>query len=193
MPVANATDLDLARRIAAGDEAAAEELVRALGREMHGYAWRLMRDAAAAEDALQETLIAILQGAAKFDGRVSLRAWGYGILRHKIGDLLRKRGREAVVGELDPERDSFDAAGHWKSHDFQPWSETAETLQVVRACMERLPLQQREALELSALQGLDGAEAAAALEVSPANLRQILHRGRAAVRRCAAAKLGEEA
>jgi RNA polymerase sigma-70 factor (ECF subfamily) len=191
--LAHASDLELARRIAAGEEAAAEELLAALGREMHGFASRLLRDSAAAEDALQETLIAMLQGADKFDGRVSLRAWGYGILRHKIGDALRKRGRDALVGEFDPERDSFDAAGHWKQHDFQPWNENAETLQVVRGCMERLPLQQREALELFALHGLDGAEAAAALEVSPSNLRQILHRGRSAVRKCAAAKLGEMA
>lgn len=193
MHLAHASDLELARRIAAGEEAAAEELIRALGREMLGFAARLLRDGSAAEDALQETLIAMLQGAAKFDGRVSLRAWGYGILRHKIGDALRRRGRDAQVGDFDPERDSFNAAGHWKQQDFQPWSESAETLQVVRDCMERLPLQQREALELFALHGLDGAEAAAALEVSPSNLRQILHRGRAAVRKCAAAKLGQEA
>lgn len=193
MPVAHATDLDLARRIAAGEEDAAAELAGALGREMYGYARRMLRDETAAEDALQETLIAILQGAGKFDGRVSLRAWGFGILRHKIGDALRRRGREAVVGDFDPERDSFDAHGHWKRLDFQPWSEATETLEVVRACMDLLPQQQREALELFALHGMDGAEAAAALEVSPANLRQILHRGRAAVRRCAAAKLGDAA
>ena len=163
MPVAHSSDLDLARRIAAGEDAAAEELLGVLSSEMYGFARRLLRDAIAAEDALQETLIAMLQGAEKFDGRVSLRAWGYGILRHKIGDVLRRRGREAVVGELDPERDSFDATGHWKDVGFQPWNEAAETLEVVRACMDQLPRQQREALELFALNGLDGAEASAAL------------------------------
>jgi RNA polymerase sigma-70 factor (ECF subfamily) len=60
----------------------------------------------------------------------------------------------------------------------------------VRGCMETLPLRQREALELFALEGKDGAETAAILGVTPVNLRQILHRGRSAVRKCADAKLG---
>lgn len=193
MTVAHATDLELARRIAAGEEAAAEELVAALGREMFGFARRMLSDATAAEDALQETMLAMLQGAGKFDGRVTLRAWGYGILRHKIADALRKRGREAVVGDVDPERDSFDPSGHWKQPFFSPWNEQAEILDVVRGCMDTLPQTQRLALELSAVRGLPGAEAAAALGVSEVNLRQILHRGRAAVRKCAAAKLGDAA
>jgi RNA polymerase sigma-70 factor (ECF subfamily) len=191
--VAHASDLDLARRIGRGEAAAAEELVGSLGREMYGFARRMLGDATAAEDVLQETLLAILQGAGTFDGRVPLRAWGYGILRNKIVDAQRKRGREAIVADVDPERDSFDADGHWKSGAFAPWNEHAEILDVVLACMETLPQQQRLALELSALQGMDGVEAAAALGVTPVNLRQILHRARAVVRKCAAAKLGEAA
>lgn len=190
METAHADDLDLARRIASGDEAAAEHLLRTLGREMFGFARRMLGDAAAAEDALQETLLAILKGAPGFDGRVPLRAWGFGILRHKIADALRRRGREAIVGDVDPERDAFAADGHWQHLDFTPWREDEETIAVVRDCMRLLPLRQREALELFAIEGKDGAETAAILGVTPVNLRQILHRGRAAVRKCADAKLG---
>jgi len=188
--IAHAEDLELARRIAEGEDAAAEALMRTLGTEMFGFARRMLRDAGAAEDVLQETLLAMLKGAAKFDGRVPLRAWGFGILRHKITDALRKRGREAVIGDVDPERDAFMQSGHWKHHAFTPWREDEETLEVVRACMESLPLRQREALELFAVEGKDGAETAALLGVTPVNLRQILHRGRSAVRKCADAKLG---
>lgn len=190
MEVAHAEDVELARRIADGDEAAAEELMRTLGREMFGFARRMLGDATAAEDALQETLLAMLKGAAKFDGRVPLRAWGFGILRHKITDALRKRGRDAVIGDVDPERDAFMGSGHWKNLAFTPWREDEETLAVVRSCMELLPLRQREALELFAVEGRDGVETAALLGVTPVNLRQILHRGRSTVRKCADAKLG---
>lgn len=189
MEVAHADDLELARLIAEGDEAAAEALMRMLGREMFGFARRMLGDPGAAEDALQETLLAMLKGASKFDGRVPLRAWGFGILRHKITDTLRKRGREAVIGDVDPERDAFMGSGHWRQLDFSPWREDEETLAVVRACMDQLPLRQREALELFALEGKDGVEAAELLGVTPVNLRQILHRGRSAVRKCADAKL----
>ncbi len=190
METAHAEDVELARRIAEGDEAAAEDLVRTLGREMFGFARRMLSDAGAAEDALQETLLAMLKGMDRFDGRVPLRAWGFGILRHKITDTLRKRGRDAVIGDVDPERDAFAANGHWHHLDFSPWREDEETLAVVRSCMETLPLRQREALELFAVEGKDGAETAAILGLTQVNLRQILHRGRSAVRKCADARLG---
>lgn len=190
METTHAGDVELARRVAEGDEEAAAHLMRTLGREMFGFARRMLGDSAAAEDALQETLLAMLQGAGRYDGRVPLRAWGFGILRHKLVDAQRRRGRDAVVGDVDPERDAFAADGHWTHMDFTPWREDEETIEVVRGCMELLPLRQREALELYALQGKDSAETAAILGVTPVNLRQILHRGRATVRRCADAKLG---
>ncbi len=185
-------DLELAHRIAAGDEAAASELVGRLAGEMYGHAVRMLRDTQAAEDVVQETLLAMLQGIERYDGRTSLRAWGYGILRHKILDALRRRRREPVLADVDPERDSFTPAGGWREADFRPWNEEAETLRVVEECLDRLPLPQREALELFALEGVPGKEAAEALGVSHANFRQILHRARAAMRRCVDQKMGHE-
>lgn len=186
-----AADLALARRVAAGDEAAAAELVRALGGELYGYARKVLGDPVQAEDVLQEALLGILRGAGGYDGRVRLRAWAFGILRHKITDALRRRGRDPLAGAADPEEDRFQADGSWqKGVTFQPWDENAELMEIVRRCMEDLPHNQREALVLRAVQGLSTREAARLLEVSEANLRQILHRARAAVRRCADQKAG---
>src|SRR5262249_45957286 len=50
------------------------------------YATRQLRDRAAAEDAVQETLVAALAGEASFGGRSNLRTWLTGILKHKIVD-----------------------------------------------------------------------------------------------------------
>ncbi len=52
------------------------------------YARLQLRDSALAEDAVQETLIAALEGAARFAGKSSLRTWLTGILKHKIIDHL---------------------------------------------------------------------------------------------------------
>ena len=58
------------------------------------YARLQLRDPALAEDAVQETLLAALEGAARFAGKSSLRTWLTGILKHKIIDHLRRAGRE---------------------------------------------------------------------------------------------------
>lgn len=184
----HAEEMRLAARVAAGEESAATEMFQALAGEMYGFARKMVGDDATAEDVLQEAMVGVLHAAAKFDGRVSLRAWAFGILRHKVTDVFRKRGREILVSSDDPERDSFLADGHWKDPKFQPWDEKVEMLEIVRKCMEELPFNQREALELRALAGLSSQEAADALGVSSDNLRQILHRGRASVRRCTDAK-----
>lgn len=56
-----------------------------------------LRDANAAEDAVQETLLAALAGEAKFAGRSNLRTWLTGILKHKIIDSIRRSTREPTV------------------------------------------------------------------------------------------------
>jgi len=187
-------DLELAARIASGDEDAATELFQALSGEMFGYARKSVGDANLAEDILQEGMLAVLKSIEKYDGRVALRSWSFGILRHKIVDALRKRGREPLASGADPEESNYDSVGHWKENvTLQPWNENAEVVDVVRQCMELLPHQQREALYLRALDGMSAKEVADVMEMSYANLRQVLHRARQAVRKCADQALGTAA
>src|SRR5437870_13819328 len=58
------------------------------------FAMLQLRNQAQAEDAVQETLIAAIQGAKNFAGRSSVRTWLVGILKHKIVDLIRRSSRE---------------------------------------------------------------------------------------------------
>ena len=80
-----------------------------------------LRDPDLAEDVVQDTLVAALQGEAGFSGRSSLKTWLTGILKHKIVDAIRRKGREPVMANLDDETrlEDFDAlfdeTGHWES------------------------------------------------------------------------------
>ena len=101
MPVAHDTDLELARRIAGGDEEAAAELFQRLAGEMYGFARRMLGgDSGAAEDVLQEAMLAVLRSADRYDGRVSLRAWAFGILRNKIVDAHRRLEAGEALGKI---------------------------------------------------------------------------------------------
>src|SRR3990172_2035954 len=57
------------------------------------YAQFHLHDAALAEDAVQDTLMAALAQRERFEGRSQLRTWLTGILKHKIIDLTRSRSR----------------------------------------------------------------------------------------------------
>src|SRR5438093_12968628 len=81
------------------------------------YAIFRLRDAAAAEDAVQETLLAAMQARERFDGRSSERTWLVGILKHKIIDHYRKVGRAHEISlDVDGSRDQldpFEKGGEW--------------------------------------------------------------------------------
>src|SRR5260221_10670742 len=81
------------------------------------YASLQLRNRQAAEDAVQDTLVAALAGEAGFAGRSNLRTWLTGILKHKIIDAIRKSAREATLmpAGADPsEVDAlFDDTRHW--------------------------------------------------------------------------------
>lgn len=185
MAAAHPDDLKLAQQIAGGDEAAAATFFQNHGGEMFGYARKMLTDANAAEDVLQEAMLGMLRSIGNYDGRVSIRAWAFAILRNKIVDQMRKSGRDLLVSSSDPEQENYDNSGQWKANQsIDPWNENAELLDIVRRCMEQLPHNQREALHLRAIEEMPAREIADVLGMSYANLRQILHRGRQSVRRC---------
>ena len=56
-----------------------------------------------AEDAVQETLLAALEGMDSFAGGPSASTWVHGILRHKIVDCMRATGRETPLDAEQPD------------------------------------------------------------------------------------------
>ena len=183
----------------AGDEAAFARLVDRHTPSMLRVARGYVRNHELAEDVVQETWIALLKGIDKFEGRSSLRTWLFtvliniaktrGIRERKDGDRLK-----AFVGDtVDPAR--FRPAGdewpgHWKPNEVPgPFPETPEgsllgnelTAVALRG-LDGLPERQRVVVTMRDMLGLDSGEVCKLLDISVANQRVLLHRGRAAVR-----------
>ena len=74
-------------------------------REMLRFAVLQLRDQASAEDAVQEAMLAALQGADRFGERARLKTWVFSILRNKIVDIIRRRVHEPSYQEPDEETD----------------------------------------------------------------------------------------
>ena len=114
------------------------------------FAQLQLRNDSAAEDVVSETLLAILEKPENFEGRSSLRTYATGILKFKIIDLLRRRGREMPIEPLDEQSvdDAIDALfvedGHWREPP-PAWQqperalEQSQFFETLQACVERLP------------------------------------------------------
>ena len=182
------------------DESAFAELVDlhtpAMLRVARGY----VRSREIAEDVVQETWIAVLKGINAFEGRSSLRTWLFTILINiaKRRGMRERRDADVAViaftgGTVDPARfrgsdDPY--PGHWKPDEVpSPFPDTPEgsvlgdeLVTVARRELDKLPERQRLVVTMRDMLGLDSGEVCDLLDISVANQRVLLHRGRAAVR-----------
>ena len=152
------------------------------------YAVTRVRDAAHAEDLVQDTLLAAIKGKERFSGRSTVRTWLFSILRHKIIDYIRKIGRETPVEDTaliaDHGDDTFDWSGRWRfgSGEWytkpQVAAEQKEFDRVLTESLETLPPLQRDAFVMRELMDLTTEEICEALDISPSNLWVALHRAR---------------
>lgn len=171
------------------------------------FAMVRLRDEHLAEDALQETLLAALQGRQKFSGESAERTWLVGILKHKIVDLIRKKVREPtlvnVQEPLDFEQDEvtssmFDETGHWVS-PCQDWGSPDKVLEqkrfweILTECLKRLPPQLAMLYSLREISGMETEDICKDLNISPTNSWVMLHRARLGLKQCFELRwLGEE-
>jgi len=163
-PKADARLVEAMRR---GDEAAFTELYAAHHPAIYRYALR-MCGAAAADDVVQETFTALLQGARFDPARGTLAAYLFGVARHHI---LKRLSAASLESEVEDDRPD----------DTTPFDELsrAETVDSVRAAIDALPPAYREAIVLCELQELDYATAAAVMQCPVGTVRSRLHRAKA--------------
>src|SRR5258708_6515835 len=98
--------MDLAERVraaAAGDKAAAQDVLDAVQDDVYGLALRMLGHPADAEDAAQEILIIVLTHLGSFRGESSLRTWAWRIAANHLSRVRRGR-RETISFELLDER-----------------------------------------------------------------------------------------
>ena len=168
-------DLRILDGISRRDDQALRELYRCHGRRMFAHAFGILGDRFLAEDAVQESLIAVWEGAASFRGRGRVIAWLLGIVHHKAIDLLRKR---KTVLPLETEQDE-----PAREKGPEERASGTEYRRIVRRCLAELPLPQRMTLDLVFYQGLQLEEAARILGVPVGTVKSRLHQAKDRLRK----------
>ena len=186
------------------DESAFADLVRRLSPSLRRLARLYLRDAAAVDDVVQETWLGVLRGLEGFEGRASVRTWVYRILVNRARTRAGRDGRTVPFSQIGGDADApaepavpterfrgpdDPHPGHWRTPP-RSWGESpedrllaAETQQLIRDTIARLPAAQRTVITLRDLDGFSAAEVCNILEISDTNQRVLLHRARSRVRR----------
>jgi RNA polymerase sigma-70 factor, ECF subfamily len=196
------SDAELIDRLRMGDEAAFAWLIDTYSAPLLRLAVTFVQDAAVAEEVVQETWLAVVTGIGRFEGRSSVKTWLFKILTNqaKTRALRERRTIPFSAFEIDEGNEpAVDAArflpashpqwpNHWATPP-QPWSMgpegTAldrETLAIVQRGLDDLPRAQRLVVALRDVHGWPSADVCAALDLSEANQRVLLHRGRSRLR-----------
>ena len=159
------------------------------------YAIVQLRDPELAEDVVQETLLAALEGRARFSGKSTHKTWLTGILKHKIIDAMRRKSREQplTATEDESEADAIDAMfkqdGHWQQFPAS-WGNPEKSLEdkkfwtVFEACSQLMPARTARVFMMREVMELSTEEICKELAITPTNLWVMLHRARLSLREC---------
>jgi RNA polymerase sigma-70 factor (ECF subfamily) len=152
--------------------------IQELGRlrpQLVSFAMRRLRDRHLAEDAVQETLLAALEGMDRFGGGSSLGTWLTGILKHKIVDAVRALPRDEPL-DYDDE----------PPHVWDPEAELARrrVLDAVDARLGQLSSCAARVFVLREVVGMETAEVCRELAISTSNCWVMNHRAKRRLRAC---------
>jgi RNA polymerase sigma-70 factor (ECF subfamily) len=202
-------DGELVAALRAGDESTVRDLFSRSYPMMKRVARSYVASEAVAEEIVQETWLAIVDGIDRFEGRSALGTWIFSILTNQA-KTHRARERRALpfssVGPADVEEPAVDPdrfqndddawPGHWATPP-RPWQKperrllSLEARDEVKEALAQLPERQRLILVLRDVEGLSAEEVCDLLALSQENQRVLLHRGRSKLRSALESYIGD--
>lgn len=206
-------DAELLTRLRRGDEHAFRTLVGRHHATMLRVARLHVRDRQAAEEVVQETWLAVVQGLERFEERSTLKTWLFRILTNRAKSRGEREARSVpfsavIVAETTGEDPAVDPDRFQGPHDRYPrhWASpparwetlpderllSQETLREIDVAIEQLPPAQRAVIRLRDVEGWEADEVCEVLGLTSANQRVLLHRARSKVRGALERYLGDE-
>lgn len=154
------------------------------GDEVYRFAYALTHNYHLAEEVRQQVFVEVYRDMASFAGRASLRAWVFGITRHRCLDIAKKHRRWTNRFKNDPPTDE-------EPDDHEPDRELdrSRLAKILARCLGKLAPAARDAVVLRYHQELSYDEASAIAGDQAGTLQQRVARALPALRRCVDAQL----
>lgn len=173
-------DRAMLARAASGDQGAFAQLYDRLSGPLYSLAVRMLGDAAEAQDALQDVSIQIWRRAASYDaGKSSVFSWAMLMTRSRVIDRLRARGRRlrVVVASTDDENNKVSPSDASAAESTTDTVDRNDEATRVRNVLNKLPNEQRQAIELAFFSDLTHHEIAAQLGQPLGTIKARIRRG----------------
>jgi RNA polymerase sigma-70 factor (ECF subfamily) len=180
-PLAQVSDEDLLARFRKGQREVFGTLVRRYQRELYGYLRRYLADADLADDVFQTTFVQVFAKAGQYELGRPVRPWLYAIATNQAIDALRRLGRQAAVSleqtETESEGERRGLIEMLEARECDPFDnvDAAETRDLVRGCILRLPEFMKQVVIMAYYQGLKYQEIAEALDIPLGTVKSRLH------------------
>lgn len=166
------TDMEIVRRVQAGDAEAFGRLVNRYSGRIYALAWAVVRDAQQAEDVAQETFIRAYEHIGGFRGASAFSTWLYRIAYNRAAGECRRRS----FGRIDAESCAVAEESSVERFD-------EETIVRMRRALERLRPEERALVTLFYEEERSVAEIAQIMDLTQSNVKVRLHRLRERLRR----------
>jgi RNA polymerase sigma-70 factor (ECF subfamily) len=187
-----APDDELARRVARGDQAAFEALMRRHNRMLFRTARAILRDDSEAEDALQEAYLKAYSTLGSYRGEAKLSTWLARIVANEALMRLRKAVRRNAIVPLHPGI-ALEEINEVAEPNMDKGPETAarraEIRKILEARIDALPAAYRPVFMLRGVEEYSVEETAAILQIPEATVRSRFFRARSLLREGLAAEM----
>lgn len=179
-------DASLVAGVLAGDRQAFASVYERYADRLHDFAFSMLRNPVEAQDCVADSFVVMAEKVGQLRDASRLRPWLYSVVRNECLRTLRARGREAHDDEW---LEAMPDQGRGPEDQVADDAVQAELRALVWAAVEGLNDRDRALIDLHLRQGLEGAELAAAMDVTPANAYVMLSRARDQVERALGALL----
>lgn len=191
-PSKDASDAELAARVAQGEAAPFETLMRRHNRTLFRTARAILRDDAEAEDALQEAYLQAYRSIGSFRGESKLSTWLARIVANEALMRLRRRARRAEIMPLQPgasETEINQIADTNMDETPEIAAQRIEMRRLLETQIDSLPDDFRAVFVLRSVEEMSVEDTAEALGIPPATVRTRLFRARSLLREGLASKI----
>lgn len=166
--------------------------------QMLKFAFLQLKDNTLAEDMVQDAFVSAYKYAESFKGESALKTWIFAILKNKIVDYFRQKGKTVTVSELfldddwDLSEQLFQQSGawndemyhssEWRQSDSQVYSQ--QFWQIFESCLNHLPAMQARVFMMRTHLEMETEEICRECEISSANVHTLLYRARLQLQVC---------
>jgi len=177
-PAATAHEAILIAGIARGREQDLSEFYGRYHGRVYAFLMRRLRNPADAAEVANEVMLEVWRGAAHFEGRAKPLTWVLGIAHHKAMDCMRRRGRNAMSAESDPD-EIADENG-----DPVEQIARAQDAKFVQCCLGQLSDLHRAVVHLAFFEDLGYAEIAVILACPEGTVKTRMFHAKQGLKRC---------